>query len=292
MESTYISLEAKTEDGQIARKDNIEIEKGKKYELVLKIGENPPDIAGFIYNSDMTPYIDGRVWANSRYGFASCNTDHLGYFELSGLNTEKEAGISISTRKDNNLYSTRAHIGDNDFEWILPKNKLITGRVCIGNINTPATNFAVSVVKSHNKKYFHSTDGTFTTQINSQFSKRSFRVYVFAANYAYESIEINMKNLDSYDIGDIILKNKPATVIGKIVDRNDNPVKCKAFLKSENEPQRYINANTDSTDGSFEFTDVPPGRYSITATIESAKIESAVFELSSGEYYTVPDLIW
>jgi len=289
---TKIFFAAKTQDGQIARKDNIKVETGETYELILKVGENSPDVAGFVYNSDMTPCIDGYIRARCRSGFAVCKTDYLGYFEFSGMNADKGAIILLSMRKDNISYPSRVLIGNNDFEWILPELKLITGRVCIENSAIPATNFAVSIMNPHNKKYFHSIDGTFSIQVNPRFTKRKFKVYIFAAGYAYKSVEINMKNLDLYDIGDAILMNKPATVIGKVVDKQSNPVNSKVILENINNSESSMRAMTDGTDGSFEFTDIPPGKYVITASAQSNNVESETFELHSDEYYISPDLIF
>ena len=189
------------------------------------------------------------------------------------------------------MYSASVRAGDNNFEWILPELKLITGRVCIENSATPATNFAVSVIKPYDKKYFHSNDGTFSIQVNPRFTRRKFKVYVFAADYAYKTIEINMQELNSYELGDVILMNKPATVIGKVVDQQSNPVNSKVILENINNSESSMRAMTDSSDGSFEFTDVPPGRYIITASSQSNNVESETFELHSDEYYILPDLI-
>jgi len=285
-----LSLTAKAQDGQMARKNNIKVETGKTYELTLKAGENPPDVAGFVYNSDMTPCIDRLIRAKTKTGFAICKTDHLGYFELSGLNVEKGTKIFLSMREDNIFYSSRVCAGNNNFEWILPELKLITGRVCIESCATPATNFAVSVRKPYNKKYFHSNNGTFSIQVNPQL-RRKFKVYVFASGYATKSREINLHKINSYGLGDIILMNKPATVIGKVLDWKNNPVNSKVILENINNSESSMRAMTDSNDGSFEFTEIPPGRYIITASSQSNKVESETFELHSDEYYILPDLI-
>ena len=148
-----LSLRAEDEDGRVAEKKNISIEPGEEYKFILTLSNSVmPDLAGFVYKSDMSPYIDGHMWVNvnGQHAYGSC--DHLGFFEITGLEAEKGTKIKLNTNYDNNNFSTNVLAGEDNIEWILPEQNRILGRVCIGDIYTPATNFAVSIMGTHNKK--------------------------------------------------------------------------------------------------------------------------------------------
>jgi len=293
-----LSLRAEAEDGRATEQNNISIESGETYKFILMLSNSVvPNVAGFVYKSDMSPYIDGHMWANAKGRHGSGRSDHLGFFEITGMDVEKGTKIELSTSHENIRFTTNVVAGDDNIEWILPEPNRIRGRVCIDNIDTPATNFAVSIMSTYNKRAFHSENGTFFWPINNydNYKKHNskLKVYVFVPGYAPELREFEWEDSKTFDIGDIIVMNKPATVIGRVIDHEDNPVSAQISLTkiSGTRQESILNIRSDDADGSFEFTDLPPDTYVVSAYTRLKRVKSENFELRSDETYTLPDLI-
>ena len=295
-ENMKLSLIAETDDGEIAVQNNIPIKRGEEYKFILTLSNSvQPDVAGFIYNSDMTPYIDGYIWghANGKFGNDSC--DYLGFFEITGMNVEKGTKIKLTASGNNISFITNVLAGDDNIEWILPEPNKIIGRVYVENINTPVTNFALSIRSTYNKKSFYSENGSFSLPVHNfhlkQFDK--IKLYVFVPGYAPEIREIEFGNNKTFDVGDIIVMNKPAEIIGRVIDHEDNPVSANISLtitKNSYRNNNVLNCRTDEN-GLFKFTDLPPDTYQVSAYTRLKSVSSEKFELRSGETYTLPDLI-
>jgi len=287
-----LSLTAQTEDEKTAVTNNIIIKTCGNYEIVLKIdAKRSPDAAGFIYNYDMSPVVDTYVncSANSKYG--QSQSDYLGFFELLGMDVKKGTALRLQIWKDNITYSTNVLAGNDDIEWILPKPQCITGKVFIEDFITPATNFAVSIWGRHGKKKFCSNDGKFSLPLDSPLSKELFKVYIFVNGYAPEEREINPNDINTLELGDIIVMNKSATISGKVVDQNNNPICANLYVNIKEETPPVLNTKSKESDGSFEFTDVNPGIYYINAYHGYNFVKSKPFEITAEDNFVVPDLV-
>ena len=291
-----LSLRAESEDRRVAEKKNITVEPGKIYKITLHLSNSvPPTVSGFVYNSDMTPRIDSYIRADANKQRVGGRCDHLGFFEILGMEVRKGAKLKLSISYENARSTTNVLAGDNNIEWILPELKRIRGRVCIENNYSPATNFAVSIMGISNKKDFCSESGQFSLPLQNyivrEYSKIKF--YVFVPGYAPEIKEFELDDSNPIDIGDIIVKNKPATITGRVIDHEYNPVNARLTLTKKDEKNRGFSLHdvNDKTDGSFDFSDLPPGNYIVKAHTQLKNLKSELFELRSGEIYTVPDLM-
>jgi len=292
-----ITLIAETKNWQYAKKENIFIEPDKTNKIILTLSDvPPPDIAGFVYTSDMNPLVDGYISAkaNGKYGDDQC--DYLGYFKITGMELKKSEEIKLSAHyKEVNFY-TNVFAGDDDFEWVLQKPKRIFGRVCIGDINTPATNYTFSIINKCSKT-FYSQDGTFSLLIDNCIIKKDGKMKIVVPGYVTEYITFNyidFKTSNPYDVGDIIIKNKPATITGRVIDQDYNPLSAFVSLmeiKDDSKPKNILNVRNDKTDGTFKFTGLPPGNYYIRANTRFNRAETESFELYSDESYSLPDLM-
>jgi len=292
---TKLSLRAESEDRRVAEKKNITIELGKKYKIILHLSNSvPPTVSGFVYNSDMTPHIDSYICVDVKKQRAGGRCDHLGFFEITEADFIKGTKLKLTVWDGNNRYSTNVLAGDNNIEWILPELKYIRGRVCIENSHSTATNFAVSM-GIFNKKDFRSESGRFSLPLRNHIEREysKIKVYAFVPGYAPEIKELELGDSNPIDIGDIIVKSKPAIVAGRVIDHEYNPVNARITLinkDGENTGFALHDAN-DKTDGSFEFSDLPPGNYIVEAHTQLKNLKSELFELRSGENYTLPDLM-
>ena len=293
-----LDLTARTDDRRIGKKKNILIETGKDNKITLILSEPlEPIIAGFVYNPDLTPYIDGSISAS----FGKLNnrgkTDHFGYFEIIELDVEKGTKIELSTWINYVWFYTNTLAGDDNLEWILPKPKRITGRVCIGNNYTPATNFAISILRTRDKKGFISKNGDFSFPIsNFRIQTNSkIQVYAFVQGYAptIKEITYTLDKSNVCNIGDIVVMNKPATIRGRVVNHEYDPLRASvSLINKRNKKQKGIlQCQTDDNDGIFELADIPPDTYYIKARTRHNSVKSDFFDLHSGETYELSDLI-
>jgi len=290
-----LSLHAESEDRRVAEKKNITVDLGKTYKIILHLSNSvPPTVSGFVYKPDMTPH---NLYVRARVGRQEMNgqCDHLGFFEIIGMDVEKGTKLKLSTSYKNVGATTNVLAGDNNIEWILSEPKRIRGRVCIEDINTPATNFAVSIYRSNHKKDFHSENGEFSLLPGEHYTKwvTKINVFVFVPGYAPEISEFKLQDPNTYDIGNIIVKNKPATIAGRVIDHEYNPVSARVILKRKDEKSTgfLLRSENDKTDGTFEFSDLPKGKYIVEAHTQLKNLKSELFELRSGENYTLPDLM-
>ena len=285
-----ISLNAETEDGRCAVTNDIEITSDEIYEIILRIDSGQsPDVAGFVYNYDMIPVVDKYILAYADPKEGNAETDHLGFFEIIGMNLKKGTTLQLNIWKDNITYSTNVLAGSDNIEWILPKLNNITGRVFIENLDTPATNFAVSVIFQSSKKHFQSADGSFSTPMKYLNNDEKFKVYISADDYAVVVRKINPKDINTFDLGDIILANKPATISGKVIDQYNNPLGLPVILINSMR-KSVASTNSKKSDGSYKFSNVLPGKYYVITYVEQSTARSEYFELVAEENLIVPDL--
>ena len=108
-----------------------------------------------------------------------------------------------------------------------------------------------------------------------------------------KSESLNWMAPKTYDVGDVIVMNKPATIIGRVIDHEDNPVSANiSLMKTKGTGSEHVlNCRNDETDGTFEFTDLPPDSYVVSARTRLKNVKSEKFDLRSDETYTLPDLI-
>jgi len=289
-----LSIIAQTDDEKNGTTNNIQIASDEEYKIILKVNsDKKANVSGFVYDCEMKPIVDQRVSAGTKLENRNSKTDYLGFFEIFGMNCKTEEVISLNLHRNNVRYTTNVFAGSEDIEWILPKPKYITGRVFIENLDTPATYFDISISSQYNKKSFHTDDGSFSLPIKIKHpdKKRNIKVSVFVDGYAPESRGVNISDINTLNLGDIIFKNKTAGITGKVVDEEYNPLESRVSLMNINNKEYILSATTDKIGGSFEFTDIPPGKYQITAYTRFNQVKSEVFELSSEEEYTLPDLV-
>ena len=212
-----LSLEAEAEYGITAEEIGMPIVAGKEYKIILKLTNSVmPVVAGFVYKPDSMPYVGGsmhiytnngqqikRIWNKHNYGIC----DHLGYFEICGVNIKKGKKIRLTTNLENVFYTTNVFAGEDNIEWVLPEPKRICGRVCIGNINTPATNFAVRIKDMCNNIGFCSETGHFSLPIGDYKVGENNRtkICVFIQGYAMEIRDVDFSNSKTCDVGNIIV---------------------------------------------------------------------------------------
>jgi len=294
-----IDLLAKTdEDDKIAKKKNIFIRLGETNKIILTLYELKPLVAGFVYKHDMSPYIDGYIRATVNQKYTSDKCDYLGFFEITETDIKPGTKVELSTYYEHNTVTTNIFAGDNNIEWILPELKYIKGRVFTENIYTPATNFSISVINKSSPELFQSENGNFSCLIREyQYFKKqsdSLNVYAFVPGYAPVINKYKWNSINNFDIGNIIVTDKPAKIIGRVIDHEKNPVIANIPLTKIQEKDRneWIGStDNDKSNGKFEFTGLPPGIYQVSAQTRISSASSEEFELRSGETYSLPDLI-
>jgi len=294
-----LDLTVKTDDRRIAKKKNIPIKTDKDNKIILILSEpQQPIVSGFVYKPDLTPYIDGYIngYIDTDHGQLNYRgkIDHFGYFEIIGMNVEKGTKINLSAWINYVMFYTNALAGDDNIEWILPKPKCITGRVCIKNNTTPATNFAISILRPSDKQVFSSMKGSFSFQVgNFKIQPNSkIQVYAFVQGYAptIKEIDYKLDKSNIFNIGDLIVVNKPATIKGRVINHEFNPLRASVSLRNNNNHKRYLDCKADN-DGKFEMTDIPPGEYFIEARTRHNSVKSDPFDLHSDETYELSNLM-
>ena len=293
-----ITLKAKTGDGLVSEIKKFSIEAGKTYNVNLKLGEptQPPDIAGFVYTSDEQPYIDGLISATAIGKSGQSKCDYLGYFQITGMDVDKGARVELCTSRNQIYYTTNVYGKDDNIEWILPKPVYLCGRVFIEDYTTPATNFTLQIMEKYCTSKVISKDGYFSLPIKRYAfykDRKKLEIRVFVPDYAPVIRELDITNTKKYDFGDIFVLNAPAAITGRVIDHNYNPISAKVILlqTKDNEDKYFLNVNCNPNDGTFEFSNLPPGNYFIKANAFSDYVNSKPFDLNSGENYSLPDLI-
>ena len=291
-----LSLEAKTKDWRYAKVKDIIIDPDKTNKILLTLSDiDSPDVSGFVYRHDMNPLIGRSIHAKSNDESGNGYYDYNGYFVITGMGVKRGDKIELTTHYEENIYRTNVFAGKNDVIWTLPKPHKICGRVCIGDIHSPATNFTFSIINKYSKT-FYSQDGFFSLPVDKYNIENDFEIKISVPGYLPEYITGNFDDFkisNPYNIGDIIIL-KPSTITGRIVDNNSIPLNAFVSLmeiKDDSKPKDILNVRNDKTDGTFKFTGLPPGNYYIKASAEFAHTKSDLFELYSNEIYSLPDLM-
>ena len=143
--------------------------------------------------------------------------------------------------------------------------------------------------------FFHSENGEFSLLPGEHYTKwvTKINVFVFVPCYAPEIREFKLQDPNTYDIGDVIVKSKPAAITGRVIDHEYNPVSARVTItmKDGKSTGFLLRSENDKTDGVFEFSDLPQGKYIVEAHTQLKSLKSELFELRSGENYTLPDLV-
>jgi len=296
--AAVLSIKVETDDGKMAETNGIMIVSGKTNFVVLTLAETLPIVAaGFVYDHDMQPLADKPVWARQLQNKKSGHgiSDHLGYFEITGMDVKNGEKIELSTYHANIRPKTNVFAGVDNIEWILPEPKIIKGRVCIETSDNPATNFSVGLFNNYNKKSFISENGRFAFPANKSHRAKwqKGKICAYVEGYTPATVEFDFEDSGICDVGDIIVNEKPGTIKGRVIDDSGNTMSVEVglFRKSGGSGHQVLNVKSDSTDGTFVFEDVPLETFTIMAFSRIHTAESKPIKLSSGEILTIPDLV-
>ena len=267
--------------------------------VILKLVQEEPQIAGHVYMPDKMPAVNASVMARAKASGSRANAkaDHIGYFEIRGLNCIDNEMVFLNTslRKQKASAVTNVPAGSLNVEIYLHKPQFVIGRVFYENYSTPASNFFVSLTANKNTgKEFTSPDGSFIFYINSRqaFTDKG-DVYITATGFSPEKVEVSFEYDEECDVGDILLNNKYATVKGKVVDQDKTPVFADVFVRLLDSSIRMKNVSTqsDQNEGTFTFNELPVEEMYLEARTRVGKAVSEPFTPESGEITIVPDLI-
>ena len=287
-----LSILAQSDDGKVGTTNNIQITSDEEYKIVLKVNEHKKvNVSGFVYDYEMKPIVDKRISARTKFESNNSQTDHLGFFEIFGLEVKNGTKLSLNVNINDTSYSTNVLSGSEDIEWILPKPKRVTGRVFIENLETPATNFFVSALNNFGKSRFKCADGKFSVSLDLPLPNKPFNIIISADGYVEKKIQINPQDESSFNIGDVILNIKSAKISGRVIDQNDNPLHAYVRLVSEDEKKLTLSNMTDKNEGSYFFKDVTPSKYHILVKNQYGQTNSETFTVYSDDDYKVPDII-
>ena len=266
------------------------IESGKTYKIILTLSNSiPQNISGFIYNENMDPCVNLTVWARSNGERETAKSDYLGFFEMSKMNIEKGANIRLSISYNYIGFTTNVCAGD-VIEWLLPEPKKIVGRVFVNNVYEPATNYSVKI-KSKTLKF---KNENFSMPVSVDDLKEKIILKFLVPNYIPEIREVKWDtDSDIIDIGDVIIFDKSAEIIGTVIDYDGYPLSANISLTriKGTAKRNILNSGNNEFNGNFEFTGLPPGTYQVSAQTRVGSTSSEEFELQAGETCILPDLI-
>lgn len=266
------------------------IEPGKEYKFILTLSNSVvANVSGFIYDKDMNPCVNMNISAYSQGNFERAKTDYLGFFEISGMNVEKGTKIRLSTYYKHAYLRTNVLAGE-IIEWAVPEPNKIIGKVYIDDIYNPATNFSIKI----NSNSFPFKNENFSLSIGNDALKSEIILNIFVPGFAPEIKKYTWKsNSNILDVGDIIIKNKPAEINGRVVDYDGYPVSARISLRRiiDGNEKEILSSETDDVNGIFNFKNLPMGTYYIYAGTKFVSAASEKFELHSDEIYTAPDLV-
>ncbi len=294
--TAVLSVKVETDDGKMAETNGIMIVSGKTNFVVLTLAETLPIIAaGFVYDHDMQPLVDKSIWARQEKDTSHGSSDHLGYFEITGMNIKKGTEVKLNTSHANIQLETNVLAGVDNIEWVLREPKIIKGRVCIETSDNPATNFNIGLYNDYNKKNFISENGKFSLPANknSNMKWQKGKLYAYIEGYAPATVEFDFDGSGICDVGDIIVNEKTGTIKGRVIDDSGNPMSVDVGLlkKKGNSYHHILNARSDKSDGTFVFEDLPLETLTVTAFSKINTAASKPIKLNSGEILTIPDLI-
>jgi hypothetical protein len=232
--------------------------------------------------------------------------DDAGWFEVYGTATPDKPvfGMTAGYLSDGNHinYQTNVVKGTTDMIWFLPCPRYIKGRVCIGNHDTPATNFLVDIVGNTSDTITNS-DGRFETPIaqhNHHLDAQFNLVVIECPPFAPVHIHFDDIRGTMLDVGDIVLTAPASSLYGRVLSRDGGPIAADVSLRSPDLPLDNIyvkygcfdqTTRTDDMQGEYDFTGLSTGRYSIVATSGNVAATNTVTITRFGETVTMPDLI-
>jgi len=296
--TAILSLKAQTTDGKVGETNGIAITSGKTNFIVLTAYKTPLITAtGFIYDYEMKPIIDKDVWAFlPEGGNASIGkSDHLGYFEIKNLGVKPGDEIKLRLNYLNNYYETNVLAGSTDIEWVMPAPKIITGRVCLENSQTPATNFFLGLGAVYARQYtaIDSDNGTFKMYVKTTTNGEKGKIFAHVAGYTPACAEFNFNDGNICNIGDIILEGKNGTIKGRVIDDSGNPMSVEISISKilDGNYHEIVAMNNNPDDGTFTFKNVPLETIVVFANSKIHSVMSKPIKLKSGETKIIPDLI-
>ena len=209
-----LSLCAVLETGGKIFKTNVPSNKPGKYYIALKQDKPPePFLAGFIYSSDDKPLVDNHIYADVNKHSYSEQTDHLGFFEIANpqIDSETEKGKPAKLRLyiNHEPFETNVIVGDVNIEWILPRQREISG--CVFIDNTPATSFITGVfIKNRGReerKSFENNEGKFSMLLPKYFKDKEGKIKIYVEGYNPVSANFFFNNSKTCDVGKIIVND-------------------------------------------------------------------------------------
>ncbi len=209
-----LSLCAVLETGGKIFKTNVPCDKPGKYYIVLKQDKPPePLLAGFIYSYDNKPLVDNYIYVNVNNHMCYEKTDHLGFFEVVNpqINLEEQKGrpAKIKLHIKHEPFETNVVVGDVNIEWILPRQREISG--CVFIDDSPATSFITGVFirnrRREERKSFENNDGKFSMLLPQYFKDKEGKIKIYVEGYNPVSANFFFDNSKTCDVGKIIVND-------------------------------------------------------------------------------------
>lgn len=261
-------------------------------------------VRGFIYSHEREPLdevrISGQIRGASAGGsalYGADTTDPLGYFELVTLRVSTASHVYLWATYQQRHFETNMWYDGTPVEWVLPRIRMVRGRVCIGHSTTPATSFWVSVDGFREERIERAEDGRFAVPLPTVTMAQEGLVRARVEGMAVAEARYSTRGEDDIDVGDIIIRDVPGRISGRVVNEHGEPVGAFVTLGADDAMVKGMNlVRTKEDDGSFAFIEVPPGMYCVRAIMleEQRLVEAAstpLFQLGDGEEKTLPDLV-
>ncbi len=259
--------------------------------LVFSTDENILNLTGFLLKPDGSPAINCNVRA---WNAVHDRTDEKGYFELKGMIDLKKGdnmSISASSWSDKFFLSTNLPSGAKNVRLKFFPPCRVSGKVFLGNLETPAKRFVVS--QSYNKQSYNSEDGSFVFTMKKPTERwlNYGQVTISVDGYLPGFGKYNFTKLSSCDVGNIILRTgETANIKGRVITQNDEPVNVQVRLWNKAD-QTSFQMLSSIKDGSYCFEGIPPGEWTVLARSRLGFKDSHEFNIEEGEELELPDLI-
>jgi len=261
-------------------------------------------VRGYIYDHERAPVDDANVSANlavtpmgGSYGHGSARTDPLGYFEMPSLVLVSASVVRFYVNVGGQFVITNLLCTGAPVEWVLPQQTYVRGRVCIESSATPATSFWVGIVGQREPTLTHAPDGRFVLPVSQYARTREALILARVDGLAPAELPCDLAREGDTDVGDIIIRGKPARVSGRVVDERGEPIGAYVTLGAAGVMIKSMNVvQTKDGDGTYAFSELPPESYrvvvmSVEGSSFSEAASSGMFELQPGEDKTLPDLV-
>lgn len=260
-------------------------------------------VRGFIYDSSRNPVDDASVSASFvlrparlAVGHGSARTDPLGYFEIPSLQLVSASLVRFYVTAGGQFAVSNFVCTGAPIEWVLPRQTFVRGRVCIESSATPATSFWVSIT-GQEPHLIHAPDGRFALPVPPYARVADTRLVARVEGLAPAEVPCSLTSDEDLDLGDIIIRGVPARIRGRVVDENGQPMGAYVTLGAAGVMMTSMNiAQTKEGDGTYEFSEVPPGTYRVVVmSVDAGSLgeaaSSSLFDLSPGEDKMLPDLV-